>query len=430
MALLYFLGTLVILNIVYTIGFLSAKILTNACHQHYLIGYKPSLITFSIRKIKISLGLYIPIIGLSRIYRFENLEKEQSLYPWQFHDVSILKRLFVTYSGVLSLFVFGSIMSMLGVYTSRERYIPKEEVNKYGVYPSEEARALGFQTGDKIIALNGRDYDDFFDLNQPDVIESPETYYTILRGEKTLTIRLHDFAPVAFSITGLFLELNVPFWVNNVVAGSPAANAEIYKGDKIVKVDGNRIVKTREMNEYLQLDTDGQVLLEIERGEGVAFRRLEKVVQLKSNRKLGISIDERIHYKIREYSVLRSICLGAQRFCSSVGSWIKAIVTIVGMNLPGAESRLSGPMNISSAIEGESLNWFIYVICKYASLTIFMNFLPSPKSALLEIIPLGYEALTRKHFAYKSFRIVQLISIWLFVLLIIWQFVIDLAKLF
>jgi regulator of sigma E protease len=428
MTFLYIFPILVLLNIIYTVGFLAAQLFTKAHHEHYFLGYNPGLIAFSIRKVKFTFGIFIPVIGISRIY-FIHAGKKHTFYPWQFTSVSILKRLFVTYGGVLSLFFVGVVMSVIAVYISDEKFISKEEVNKHGIYPSENARAVGFLPGDKVVALNGSDYKDFYELVSTDVVQSPETYYTILRGSDEMLIKMSDLPATGQHGHQMFLQLNAPFSVGEVMPGSPAALAEIHEGDKIVKVNNNPLVSLDELNTLFQADEDGTVLLEIERIKGSSKQKLEKVVLLNASKKLGFIAKEEIQYEPRMYSLLQSIFVGVKRFFVNLFSQWQGIRKMIGMAVPGSEQKLGGPIKISALAE-QDLHWWIYFTYMYTGFVIVLNFLPFPKSAMLEVIPLSYEALAKKPFSYKSFWLIRQISICLFGFLILLQLTMDLIKLF
>lgn len=424
MAFLFGLAIIILLNIIYTIGFLAAQIMTKAHRQHYFLGFNPGLFTFRLRKIKFILGIYIPVFGLSRIYYINDNREKQICYPWQFTNASILQRLFVTYSGVLSLFVFGIMLAIIAVYTSEERYIPKEEVNRHGIYPSEKAREFGFQPGDQILALNGNDYQDFYELIKPEIVHSPETYYTILREGQQIGIFLHEIEP-ALAKREMFLSLNAPFSVGKVMSGSSAENAGILQGDKIVKVNGQTVVCYQELRSLFQSDEDNEVLLEINREENLSRRTFEKVVPLNLDKAIGIFIDEDIQYKTRAYSLLQSVSVGIKQFSTNLLNQVETIRGILGLSFSGRDEKLSGPIRTSLAFGEYNVNWWMSFIYLYIGYVIMLNFLPLPKSAMLEVIPLGYELLRRKPLTYESFRLLRKTGFVFLLLLMMWQFVRD-----
>lgn len=418
---------LVLLNIVYIIGFLGAQALRKS-RQHYFLGFNPGFLTISFREVKLTLGVYIPIIGLARIYCVDNSGRKHLFYPWQFSSTSVSKRLLLTYSGVLAMFVFGIILSTIAVYISKDQYIPKDEVIKYGIYPSHQAQTVGFLPGDKVIALNGKDYSDFAELVRPETILSEQTTYTVLRQGKELVLALPDVSKQSLQQHELFLTINSPFSVGNVLPESPAEKAGILSGDLILKVNGQSIKSFQEMNSHFESDDDGEVLLEIQRGNN-SEQKLERIVTLSPPKKIGISINQMIEYKVRSYSFSESFKLGFPRFWSSIVVQFKIFGRMFGLLIGEERRTLSGPIGISAAFGSLNFSWFLSFTSIYIAFVISLNFLPLPKSALLEVMPLAYEAVKRKPLSYKSFRMIRRISIVLLSALITWQLFSDIIKL-
>jgi len=427
MAFFSLLVILIISNIVYVIGFLAAQIPTKS-PQHFFLGFNSGFLTFNLRNVKFTLGTYIPIIGFARIYCVDNLGKKQLFYPWQVGNSSLFQRLLLTYSGVLTLFAFGVMLSIISVYTSSHQYIPKDEVIKHGIYPSAQARMVGFLPGDKVMAVNGTDYDDFVELVRSEVILSPKTYYTILRKGEEFNLSLNESIAKSLQRHELFLSINAPFSVGKVLAESPAENAGILPGDKVVKINGYPIVSFQEMNSYFESDDDGQVMLEIQRGDNFE-QKLEKNLALNESKKIGISIEQKIAYKTKVYSFLESFKLGISRFWSTTMVQFKMPGRTLGVFAGQERKTLSGPISMS-AFGSFSFSRFASLTSMYMALSVALNFLPLPKSAMLEVIPLGYEAVRKKRFSYKTFRRIRQIGIALLIVLLVWQIVSDITKLF
>lgn len=428
MAFLSLLAVLVVLNIVYVIGFLGAQVLRKS-PQHYFLGFNPGLATFSLREVKFSLGLYIPLIGLARIYSVDDRGAKQLFYPWQVRNTSLSKRLLLTYSGVLALAVFGIMLSIVGVYTSKDQYIPKEQVMKYGIYPSQQARAIGFLPGDKITALNGKDYSDFYELVHPETILSPQTNYTVLRQGQQLTISTTDSSIQTLAPHELLFSINSPFSIESVSPGSPAESAGILSGDRIIKVNNHPITSFQEMNAYFESDEDGEVVLDISRGDKER-QTFQRTVVLNEYNKIGVFIAQEIEYKFKEYSLLESVKLGLVRFWSSTVVQFKAFARTLGIFVGQEKKTLSGPIGIAAAFGSFSFLRLVNFTSFYISFVIMLNLLPLPKSAMLEVIPIGYETLTRKPFSYRLFRRIRRISIVLLIALMLWQLVGDILLLF
>src|SRR5438034_307236 len=84
----------------------------------------------------------------------------------------------------LSILIFVGLTYFLG-----DTYIPKNYVNSHGgINALQLGQSLGFQTGDQVIRINGKDFYDFLDVADPDVLLSANSYYTVLRDGKEIDI--------------------------------------------------------------------------------------------------------------------------------------------------------------------------------------------------------------------------------------------------
>ena len=82
--------------------------------------------------------------------------------------------IFNTVSGIL---IFICLAWKLG-----DVYISKEEMNKYGILPNAVGINMGFQPGDKIINISGKDFTKFNELISPKHLLAADGYYTIERN--------------------------------------------------------------------------------------------------------------------------------------------------------------------------------------------------------------------------------------------------------
>ncbi len=412
----------VLLNIIYIVFFFTASIRLNAAAPHYFLGFGPTLFFFQIGEIKFSVGFYIPVIGLAKIYTVVNGEKHPMMYPWEFFDQPLGRRWMVTLSGAIGLFLTGTIIFIGITYFNEERIIAKEEVNRNGIYPSKLALKYGFQQGDKIVAFNGKDYTHFYELVDPEVITHPDTYYTILRDNKKMDIPTHVSAD-SLDRSEYFFSLLAPFVVEQVMENTPAEKAGLLAGDRIVKVNDHSIVKYHELNEALLSDDDDNVTLTVKRGKGTNSNTFNVEVVLDGNRTLGIIPKELINYTTKENSFSESIVKGTYSALYVPVIQIRAFGKMFTGTL-SVKKSLSGPVRINS-----SLNTYLRLFAILAIVTTLFNLLPFPKSALWEMIPLTYEGITGKRFSTKLFPALRKIAIFILVLLIVVVFISDLINL-
>lgn len=415
----------VILNVIYLLGFFLFSITLKTAEVHYFLGFNPCLFSFNIKNTKFSIGLYIPIVGLARIYSVINGEKLRARYPWEFFNVSVPKRILATLGGAVFLFISGILIFISVTYFQKESIISKEEMNKHGIYPSAWAKEIGFQRGDKILSINGKDFTNFYELYSPEVLTNPDSYYTIGRDGKEIDLKINGALEKLNTRNEYFILLDVPFEIMTVMPGQPADLAGIIPGDQIKKVNGKGIVKINDMMEAFAEDADGQVDLEIERKENNETKILMRSVTLNHEKKIGVQPKELIEYTIKENTLLEAVQKGTDRALSSLVVNIKASIKLTGGEL-NSRRKLSGPISITPVN-----NFYFWTLTGFNAMWYaFWNLLPLPKSALWELIALGYEGIFRKKYSLKLFHATTTLS-WIFLgALFVLIIVNDIIKLF
>jgi len=416
--------SLIFLYIIYIGTFFVVSIRLGVAAPHYFLGYGRKLFSFQTRGVTFSIGLYIPIIGLARIYIFENGEKYPMKYPWEFFDQSLGKRWLATFSGAVGLFFTGMILFIGIAYFDKELIIAKEEINRNGIYPSKMALKHGFQPGDKIVALNGKDFVDLYDLIDPKVVSTPNTLYTILRGGKKINIPI-NIPFDSLDQTQYFFSLLVPFEIDQVMAGSPADKAGLLRGDRIIKVNGHRIIKKNEMENEFAEDDDGHVTLTVKRGNDNSVNTFNVDVALDDQNRMGVLTRELVTYTSERNTFSESIVKGTYRALTVPLIQLRGFWKIFSGNV-SSKKTLSGPVGIASAFNNNT-NWLPVAVL--AVNTIVLNFLPLPKSAFWEMIPLIYEGVFRRRFTSRLFQTLKKVVIGILVLLCIFVFISDISAL-
>ena len=394
---LYGLLSVALLNVIYVTGFFFISILLNVREGHYFLGFGPELISFQVRGVRFSIGVYIPIIGFAKIYVMENGEKQRMKYPWEFYDQSLARRLGATFGGALTLLITGVLVFIGWAYVEPRSFIRKAEVNRYGIYPSDWATELGFRRGDKIISINGNDYDEYSDLIDPSIFQDPKSYYTVLRNGETLQINVRK-APDDFQESKpLFLALLVPFEIAEVVPNSSAATAGIQVGDRIAKVNGHPIIKLHDFIDECQIDEDGEITLEIKRKGADSLRTLNVDLVLGPDKEIGIQTKELINYTTERNSLLTAVGYGTDAAFIGLAKSISVIFSLATQDpLP---REMKGPIKIAPAFQTPFSAVTAYNALWYA----FCNLLPLPFSAFWEIVALVFEWITKKKYSYKAY---------------------------
>ncbi|HEY3405136.1 MAG TPA: PDZ domain-containing protein [Ohtaekwangia sp.] len=420
-----FILSIVFLYIVYQASFFFFSILLNVRAAHYFLGYNPKLFSFRIKGVQFSVGIYIPVIGLGRIYTVVDGKKHRMQYPWEFFDRSRIVRLIVTYGGTLALLITGLLIFIGVYYAEKDIFISKVEMNRHGIYPSAKAREWGFQSGDQILYINGKDFERYENLFTPAILIDTSTYFTVLRNGQELIIKPPVITKYLEPKPDPFITINAPFEINKVMSGSPAASAGIIPGDRILKVNDRPVVCLAEVRELLREDDDGKVVLEIQRTTGTQINILSVQVLLDAERKAGFTSHELADRTTKTTTLGEAVQKGSSSAFQFITINIRALFKITSGKLESSK-KLGSPIGIMSL--SELSFWNTSGMC--ALWYTVWNFLPLPKSAFWELTTLGYEVLTRKRYVYSWFANTISWS-WLpLILLMALQLISDLTRLF
>lgn len=183
----------------------------------------------------IPFGGYVKISGMVD----ESMDKEQMAKPpepWEFRSKPAWQRLIIMVGGVTVNLLLGMAIYIGILFTWGRDYMPLNEV-KYGVHVSPVMKAQGLQEGDRILAVGGETPRTLEEVTRTILIDEARELVVMRDGVKlsiTLSPAVHDSILESGEI---LFSPRVPFVVDTVMAGGPAAAAGMLKGDRILAVD-------------------------------------------------------------------------------------------------------------------------------------------------------------------------------------------------
>src|SRR6187549_294250 len=140
--------------------------------EQFSIGFPPKIFSFKKGETEyalsaIPLGGYVKISGMID----ESLDTEtmnQEPQPWEFRSKPAWQRLIVMLGGVFVNVVLGIIIFIGLIFVYGETFTLKDEVNKNGGFAvGEIGEAIGLKSGDKIIKINGADFNYVEEISNP-----------------------------------------------------------------------------------------------------------------------------------------------------------------------------------------------------------------------------------------------------------------------
>ncbi|WP_439881550.1 RIP metalloprotease RseP [Pontibacter sp. MBLB2868] len=364
--------------------------------EKYAIGFPPKVFGKKIGETEYMLGM-IPLGGFVKISGMvdESMDTEalkEEPKPWEFRSKPAWQRLIVMMGGIIVNVITGIVIYIALTFNYGESYLPASEA-KYGVVANEIGKDIGFQTGDRIIAVNGHQLERFEDVYSMDALLGRDAFYTVERDGQKVDIKVpaNLMDRVADNKERMFfVQPRQPFKVGQVVAGSAASKAGLQKGDFIKKVNNESVMFFHEFQQALQANAGKKVSMMVERdGKPIKLQ-----VEVSEEGTIGFAPVQMLQYATRDYSLGESIPLGTEQAFGVITANLKGFGKIFRGEVSASKS-LSGPIGIAQ-IFGDTFSWYkFWSITGMLSMVLaFMNFLPIPALDGGHVVFLTYEMIS------------------------------------
>ena len=399
--------------------------------EKYFIGFPPKI--WSIQKGETEYGVgAVPLGGFVKISGMvdesldtKNLSAEPQ--PWEFRAKPAWQRLIVMLGGIIVNVITGVIIFIAITYSEGYDYFAVKDVNKYGIVAHSLGKEMGLRTGDKIVAINGKPFDDFAEIRK--VFLETNSYYTVERNGQRLDIYVPNNFIEKISDkknAGEFIDPIFPFKVGEIVPAMPAQKAGLKKGDKIVKVNETPIVFYHDIQEALSQNKGKKATLTVER----AGQTLALSVDVTPEGTIGFVADKDLKVTHIDYSLGESVAVGTKRAFSVVTDNIRGFGKIFRGEV-SASKALSGPIGIAQMFGGIwdwSRFWFLTGLL--SMVLAFMNILPIPALDGGHSVLLIYEMVTGHKPSDSFLEGAQKVGMVILLGLMVFAFGNDIFKLF
>lgn len=422
--------------------FFAAKLFKIKVNKFYLffdfLFPFPNLLKFSIFKFKkgdteyglgwFPMGGYVDIAGMiDESKGADDLEKEPQ--PWEFRTKPAWQRLIVMLGGIIMNVITGIIIFVGIAYSTGERFIPIEEINKYGLYVSELGERIGLKTGDKVINVNGEPAKQFRDIVDPNFLLETDSYLTVDREGKEVRVDIPKemiewMSEDKYKRTS-YVYPRDPFYVKRVLPGTPADKGGLQAEDIPVAINGKDVPYFNEFKLALSQVAGNEIELTVLREDKPV--KLNMTVSKEGT--LGFEMRSRLKAEYHEYSLIEAIPVGTKDAFNVILVQVKAFGKLFRGEVSASKS-VSSPIGIAE-VYGGTWHWLqFWTITGMLSMVLaFMNLLPIPALDGGHVVFLTYEIITGKKPSEKVLMVAQQIGMLILLSIMVFAFGNDIFKL-
>lgn len=412
--------SLSILVILHELGhYIPAKLFKTRVEKFYLF-FDP---WFSLFKKKIGdtewgigwlpLGGYVKIAGMVD----ESMDKEQLKQPpqpWEFRSKPAWQRLIIMVGGVTVNLLLGVLIYICIVFAYGEDKLHPSDL-KAGLAVHPYLERYGFESGDNIISINDEKLENVMEANVIILLRHGRKI-TVKKADGSIkTIRLPETADYEFFAKGAtqaFSPRSYGVQIAEVEPGSPAEAIQLKAGDKLVSVNGTKIVYYDDFQKEVFKSKGKEINFEIDRKGEVLTKKMTVPKTGKYEGRIGFLNNANIldakSIKHVDYSFGESFGRGLDKGMHTLGDYaaqLKFLFTEKGASSIGGFGSI-GKMFPST------WNWEIFWLnTAFISIVLaFMNILPIPALDGGHVVFLLYEIITGKEAPQKVLEYAQYVG--------------------
>lgn len=375
----------------------------------------------------IPLGGYCDIAGMiDETKSADDLASEPQ--PWEYRSKPAWQRLCMISAGVVVNFI-----SALLIYTCIFAHWGKDELPMRNAMLGYEYHQIlldeGFENGDIIWAIDGKEVTDLTESQQKLLLDKPSNV-TLKRGDSLITIPFSDRVISRVNQERpkrLILGVRSPFVVKDFVPRSVAKSAGLKIGDSVVSINGDSTPSYTEITAALAENAGDSILIGFYRSN--TFQEI--AMEVPSSGKIGVQLmkpTELFAVQHTDYNFFQAIPAGISYGCETLGTYVSSLKMLFTKN--GAQ-YLGGFISIGSIFPDE-WNWFQFwdITALLAIILAFMNVIPIPGLDGGHILFTLWEMITRRKPSDKFLGRAQTVGLILLLALLVIANGNDIIRLF
>ncbi len=353
------------------------------------------------------LGGYVKIAGMID----ESMDTDALKQPaqnWEFRSKPAWQRLIVMVAGVTMNVILGIAIYTFTLLHYDQKFLANEAVTD-GIHAFELGTKIGLQTGDKLVAINGKPLVRFADALSARVVFGCKL--TVDRKGKTVDVIVPDDFYRQVTQTGKGNFLTTYQWdlvIDSVVPGKPAAMAGLKRDDKIIAINNLKHFTPQEFSNQIKENKNKTISIGVLRGKDSLM--IQPVVSDSGTIGMWHAPNPANYYPMTNYTFGSALGFGTSDAFDAIVSNLKGLKRIFTGHEKASES-LQGPIGIAT-IYGGVWDWrrFWTITGLLSMILAFMNILPIPALDGGHMIFLTIESLSRKKFSDKFMERAQIVG--------------------
>ena len=348
------------------------------------------------------LGGYCKIAGMID-ESFDTEQMKQPEQPWEFRSKPAWQRLLIMIGGVLVNFLLALFIYSMILFHWGDTYVPLSQMTQ-GMEFNDEAKALGFQDGDVLLATDHGELKKF-DGDMFRQISTAKSV-TVMRNKQQMEIALPGDLNLLdmLKTEPVFARVYIPAVIDSVLPDSPADHIGLQRGDRITMI-GNKQVESfgqitdelARLSDVLAAATTAADSMRV-RCVNVAFEHSGVAdtieVELTADLKLGFTPQQLYKPITREYGFFESFPAGIKYGLHVLKGYVDDLKYV--FTADGAKSL--GGFGAIGSLFPATWDWHrFWEMTAFLSIILaFMNILPIPALDGGHVLFLVYEMITRR----------------------------------
>ncbi len=347
----------------------------------------------------IPLGGYVKIAGMVD-ESFDTGFLDKPPQPNEFRSKPMYQRIIVVSAGVIMNFLLAFLI-FYGINLANGRsYLLTTTIGI--VDTNSVAEKLGFEAGDKLIAINGEPVGNWQDIQKDLLVENVASPLSVIlnRGGQIKQIVVPKASTKDDGQIGFYPD-HMQAQIESVDPNMPAYKAGLKPGDIILSIDGNEVAANTQVSKYIRKDAGKFARLIISRSNEVKQVR----VAPNSDSLIGIGVGAQYTGPIQrfDYDIISAIPVAASQTIDETGLLVKSIWMMITGKVSFTKS-IGGPVKIAK-LATQSAEMGIGVFLGFMALLSIslavLNILPVPALDGGHLAFLVYESIFKKEVPTK-----------------------------